>query len=881
MSITCASPISPRGRAALILCSLLLAACGSGGGNNAGIADTTPAATPAASLNVVASAAVAIAGGNSIALTASTAANTGPVNWMLEPGSPGRLDRNSGASVNYLPPPAGSVTANTIVNVIASTGGVSKKISLVLEGGSALPPAPTVATGFTVNAGSGRVQAGGSGVTLTATHPASTETVSWMLAAGSPGSLDRNSGDSVVYLPPAVATAASVPVTVTAVFGGQTRKISLLLQGAQGLSLLAGNDFGPGLRDGVGAAARFYGPGGVARDGAGNLYVADTSNHTIRKLAPDGTVSTLAGRAGTSGSDDGSGAAARFNAPKDITIDAAGNLYVTDAQGNAIRRITPAGAVSTLAGGTKGNADGVGAGAQFNNPAGIAADATGSLFVADEFNSLIRSVTPAGLVGTYAGIRGQRSLVDGNLATASFIDPMALALDAGGNLYVSDGFFSPPEPNTIAGRSIIRKITPAGNVSSLAGGFVPESADNIDGSGAAARFFGISGMTADNVGNLYVGDGRIRKVTPAGVVSTYIARAAGQLNDAGGLTIDSGGTLYYADRADQVLRAFGANGVVNTLAGSAPLVGSADGSGGAAQFYGPAGIAADAAGNLFVADMFNNAIRKITSTGTVSTLAGAAPAAGSSDGNGAAARFRFPQDVAADAAGNLYVADSVNNTIRKITPAGAVSTLAGTPGQVGSADGAGAAAQFSSPQGVAADKDGNLYVADSFNHTIRKITPAAVVSTFAGIAGQFGSLDGDGSAARFNGPGDIAIDGGGNLYVLDGGSTIRKITPAGAVSTLAGTPGKWGHVDGIGGGAQFNAPQGITLDDAGNLYVADTNNHAIRRVTPAGAVSTVAGNGEPQPLAQGELFRPQRLAMTGARSMAITAGNGVFVLQLP
>jgi hypothetical protein len=205
----------------------------------------------------------------------------------------------------------------------------------------------------------------------------------------------------------------------------------------------------------------------------------------------------------------------------------------------------------------------------------------------------------------------------------------------------------------------------------------------------------------------------------------------------------------------------------------------------------------DGAGNVYVADQDNHTIRKITPAGVVSTLAGSAGVTGSTDGTGAAARFSGTAGVAVDGAGNVYAAEFVNSTVRKITAAGVVTTLAGTAGVTGSADGTGAAARFNTPFGVATDSAGNVYVADTINHTIRKITPAGVVSTLAGTAGVTGSTDGTGAAARFNSPGGVAVDGAGNVYVADGSNhTIRKITSAGVVSTVVGVAGQPGFVPG-------------------------------------------------------------------------------------
>jgi streptogramin lyase len=203
------------------------------------------------------------------------------------------------------------------------------------------------------------------------------------------------------------------------------------------------------------------------------------------------------------------------------------------------------------------------------------------------------------------------------------------------------------------------------------------------------------------------------------------------------------------------------------------------------------------------------------------------------DGAGADARFNYPTGVAVDGSGNLYVANFGSNTIRKITPSGMVSTLAGWAGTTsGYVDDLGSAARFDQPYGVAVDAAGNVYVAE-LSGTIRKITPSGMVSTLAGSYGRSGSADGIGAAARFNEPHDVAVDGAGNLYVTDTfNHTIRKITPSAAVSTLAGSPGQGGSADGTGAVVRFDFPLGVAVDGSGNLYVTDNGNNTIRKITP-------------------------------------------------
>ena len=265
-----------------------------------------------------------------------------------------------------------------------------------------------------------------------------------------------------------------------------------------------------------------------------------------------------------------------------------------------------------------------------------------------------------------------------------------------------------------------------------------------------------------------------------------------------------------------------------TFAGLAGSAGSANGTT-AARFSFPSGVCIDTAGTLFVADQANETIRKVTRSGIVRTLAGTTGVTGSTDGTGAAARFYNPFGIAISPAGNVFVADTYNHTIRKVTRAGVVTTLAGSAGNIGSADGTGSAARFNFPFGIAIDKAGNLFVADSENSAIRKVTSVGVVTTLAGTAGAPGSADGTGSAARFDDPYGVYADTAGNVFVADTGNhTIRKVTSAGVVTTLAGTAGAYGSTDGTGSEARFNNPFGIALNKAGNVFVTDRLNHTIR-----------------------------------------------------
>lgn len=597
--------------------------------------------------------------------------------------------------------------------------------------------------------------------------------------------------------------------------------------------------------DGAVGLAQFRFPRGIAIDAAGTVYVADSRNHTLRKVAQDGTVTTLAGLAEVPGFADGWGPAARFDLPFGIAVGAEGSLYVADRGNHTIRRVSPDGEVTTLAGSAReqGATDGTRDAARFFKPSGIAVDSAGILYVTDTLNHAIRRITTEGVVTTLAGLLGESGLADGTRGDARLAGPMGITVDPAGDIIVGEN-----------ARLFVRKVTPTGEVTTLASG---------GGRGSVGRDESVDpvGVATDVVGNIYLTDfynHALRKLSPQGLLTTF----AGVVGRAGhadgpaltalfdhpyGVAADIGGTLYVADAGNHVIRRVSPSGNVTTLAGRPGEPGSVDGAGTDARLDHPFAIATDRLGDIFLADTFHHVILKATRDGTVTILAGEPGQSGNSDGATTQARFFRPSGIALDGKGAVLVADTGNHTIRKVATNGAVITLAGMAGRRGAADGTGDAARFSSPSGLTMDPTGNLYVADRDNHTIRMVASDGRVTTVAGAAGQPGTADGPGRVATFQHPIALVADGTGNLYVADTDNhTVRKVSAMGSVFTLAGAPGESGSTDGTGNAARFRTPSGIAVDATGNVYVADTGNHTIRRITTEGVVTTIAGlAGEP------------------------------------
>ncbi len=642
---------------------------------------------------------------------------------------------------------------------------------------------------------------------------------------------------------------------------------------------------------GAAAAASLRFPSGVAVDGAGNLYIADTYAHRIRKVDASGAISTVAGTgAGGYSGDGAAAAAAQLSFPSGVAVDSSNNLYIADQQNDRIRKVDAStGAISTVAGdGTRGYGGdgGPAAAAQFDGPSGVAVDSAGNIYIADTFNQRIRRVDASGNVSTVAGT-GIRSIDPaGRLATATHLsDPNDVAVDGRGNLYIA-----------VTLSFLVYKVDASTGIISTVAGTGTSGYNGDGGAGTAARISRPRGVAVDRAGNIYIADAnnhRIRKVDASGAISTVVGDGTGGYSGDGGaataaqlflpygVAADSAGNLYVADRGNHRIRKVDASGAISTVAGTSNI---GDGEAApAAQLALPQEVTADSAGNLYVADTWNNRIRKVdASTGIISTVAGDGTYGYSGDGGAASsAQLALPRDVAADSAGNLYVADTRNNRIRKVDAStGVISTVAGSGTYGYSGDGGPAvSANLRFPYGLDVDGSGNIYFVDRYSFRIRKVDTAGVITTVAGGGTTVGG-GGAATAARLFEIQDVAVDSAGNFYIAANAShSIRKVDAStGVISTVAGSYSLVGF-SGDGGAAasaRLNQPYSVAVDSSNNLYIADRNNNRIRKVDAStGNISTVAGsgqsghNGDECAATAARLRQPSGVAVDGAGNLYV------------
>ena len=656
---------------------------------------------------------------------------------------------------------------------------------------------------------------------------------------------------------------------------------------AYDISNFAGGGVTPG-DGGTPTAAVVSAPAGIFQDALNNTYIADTNNHRIRMIwgaASNGTytqgrIYTIAGTgsAGFSG-DGGLATTALLNTPRSVKVDNAGNIYVADFNNNRIRKFTLGGNISTFAGGgaTPGDS-GIPTAAVVNSPSQVFLDALNNIYIADTNNHRIRMIWGASSNGTYtqgniytiAGTGSAGFSGNGGAATSALLSsPRGVQVDSIGNIYIAD-----------YGNNCIRQFTLGGTISTIAG--IGGSAGfSGDGSAATSGLLnGPTGFFIDALRNIYIADqanNRIRMVWQAASNGTYtqgrIYTIAGggtntgatysgsptsvqfSTNSPAGVFVNAAGSIFIADSNKNCIRMFTLGGNISTVAGTGTAGITGDGgSAASAQITNPQNVFGDSSNNIYIAE-FGARIRKFTVGGTISTIAGTGTQGFNGDGISATSAQIRPFSVYVDSSNNVYIADGSNNRIRKFTVGGTISTIAGTGSTTYLGDSALATnAVLNAPTNFCLDSAGNVYIADQNNHRIRMVWQAASngvytqgrIYTVAGTGNA--TYNGDGIAATLasvNSPGGVFADNSSNIFIADcQNHRIRKFSVGGTISTIAGN-GNTGY-SGDGGpatAAVMNLPQDVFKDSSNKIYVADYFGNYIRMFTEGGTISTIAGNG--------------------------------------
>ncbi len=658
-------------------------------------------------------------------------------------------------------------------------------------------------------------------------------------------------------------------------------------------------------------------PFALALDALGNLFISDSSNNRIRKVDTNGMINTVAGNGtGSYSGDGGTATNASLNRPSGLALDALGNLFVADMNNNRIRKMDTNGMINTVAGNGTGSYSGDGGAAtnaSLNLPSGLALDVLGNLFIADYFNNRIRKVSVNGTITTVAG-GGNNSPGDGGAATnASLNIPVRVGLDAFGNLFISDNnnhrirkvaLFANYPTLTLnnvtardAGNYSVIVTTPYGSFTSSIVTLTVASSPPIIVSqpqNLAVRYgtpasFGVSvigtipfhfqwqnnGANLADDGNLSgstttnlllnatatndVGDYTVIITNMWGSVTSSVAHLRGELvsvEPVNQLVMMGGKATFNVEVFDTGPFTYqwqlnGTNlpyGMITVAGNGSPGFSGDDGPATNAMLNNPLSMALDAFGNLFIADAVNNRIRKLSTNGIITTVAGNGINGFSGDGGAATnASLNAPYGVTVDANGNLFIGDYANNRIRKINTNGMITTMAGNGSGGYFGDGGPATnAGLHGPFGVALDAFGNLFIGDYFNNCIRKVDNSGIITSVAGNG--TGGYSGNGGAATnaiLHNPENLVFDISGNLFFADtGNNCIRKVDVNGIITTVAGN-GTRGY-SGDGGAAtsaMLNLPTGVVLDPFGNLFIADWLNNCIRKVDTNGVITTVAGNG--------------------------------------
>ena len=652
--------------------------------------------------------------------------------------------------------------------------------------------------------------------------------------------------------------------------------------------------------------ANLYTPYGLAVDGSGNFYIASYNQHRVFKVDASGTLTVVAGSGALGYVGDGVvGGAPNANLyhPVAVAVDGSGNIYIADQYNCVIRKVDTANTITTIAG-TAGSCTyagdgGKGTSASLYYPSGVAVDSSGNLYIGDYNNCRVRKVILAtDIISTFAGNGTCGYTGDGGAATAAEVyEPQGVQVDTAGNLYIADTL-----------NYVIRKVTKStGKISTIAGNHTGGFAGD-GGLATSAEINQVFQLAVNGAGTVVtIADyynQRVRQFTVGGNINTVAgtgtagysgdggAATSAQLNYPEGVAVTSAGTAYVSDSNGYRIRQFTVGGNINTVAGNGSptvetLLNNASPLGVVLQY--PYGLAVDASKNIFIAESHNFMVRELVhSSNLVNFFAGNGTYGYLGDGGAAtSAEMTYDYGVAKDSTGNVYIVDTYNQIIRVVNTGGIISTFAGTPQRAGFTGDGGPAtsALLYYPNGVAVDSKGSVYIADYSNNVVRKVT-AGTISTIAGIGGRAG-YSGDGgpaTAALLYSPTAVAVDPLANVYIADyNNCRVREVSAVtGNITTVAGNGSCTFTGDGIAVENSIGYPQGVTVDANGNFFIGDYFQR-VRWVNPAGFMSTIAGNGTGGYTGDGglatssELYEPTGIALDSSGNILISDYNNLRV----
>ena len=603
----------------------------------------------------------------------------------------------------------------------------------------------------------------------------------------------------------AVSTAAAVCLWATAAASSAVAATS----GTPGsLAIVAGlyHAVSPGPANATPVAAH-----SVAVDGSGNLYIADPLSDVVEKVTPGGTLSIIAGTGHFGRPTAGPATSSNLNHPDAVAVDSSGNVYIADTNNDLVEKVTPGGTLTIFAGnGLIGTpTPGPATSSDLSSPGDVAVDTSGNVYIADTNNSEVEKVTPGGTLSVIAGTGTSGAPTPGPATSSKLFKPLGIAVDSSGNVYIAD-----------TDNNEVEEVTSGGTLSIIAG-------------------TGASGAP-----------------TPGPATSS-------KLFDPSGVAVDSSGNVYIADRGNQRTEQVTSGGTLSVIAGTGAVGAPTAGTATSSKLFDPSGVAVDSSGNVYVADETAGVVGKVSS-GTMSIVAGLVDFGPPTAGAATSSELAAPGGVAVDSSGNFYIADTDNNVVVKVTAGGTLSVIAGTGTSGAPTPGPATSSNLASPSGVAVDSSGNLYIADTNNNEIEKVTPGGTLSVIAGTGATGAPTPGPATSSKLDKPAAVAVDGSGNVYIADNDNNeIEKVTPGGTLSIIAGTGTESTPTPGPATSSDLDNPLGIAVDSSGNVYIADTDNNVVEKVTPGGTLSIIAGTGtngtlDPRPGDEQRTVRPER-----------------------